>query len=567
VEAELPQERVRLYDKCVTALVDTWEEVRGLTIAEKQRPFYTERRRLLERLAYELHTRSGQPGQLQTVTRAELETLLTRFLMESRRLGLADDPQTAASEAQALIRLIQRRTGLLVERAEGVFAFPHLTFQEYLAASHIEKRFLAGGVEAIWTAIQDRLFDPHWREVVLLLLGNLSRYDELPTLLVGRILEAGETDRFEPVLHRHLFLAARVLADSVAVDDALHRQIVDALLQIACDENEVAWSDGWQALGTLAGDRYTADCLLTIARDRSEVIGERLSAVEALGRLGPAETLLAILQDPTEDVLVRQRTAQVLADLGRAEGIGVLLAIVRDRSEPVEVRQRSAAALGGLGRTEATEALVAILLDRQEQVGVRLIAAAALARPGRTDDTEALLAMLWDPLEDVELRQQIAVELARQGRAEGAESLLAILRDTNVDEEIRYLAAEALGQLGRAEDAEALAGILRDRSEPLWARLFVAEALARLGWEEGTEALLEIFRVPVEIFRGPAILQDPAVTSWARLSAAEALGRLGYRDEGLVTFLLQVAGDRRSPSFTRGNVYRGLKRLVGGWAL
>ena len=50
IEAELPHERVKLYDKCVIALVDTWEEVKGLTIEEKQRPFYRYRRRLLERL-------------------------------------------------------------------------------------------------------------------------------------------------------------------------------------------------------------------------------------------------------------------------------------------------------------------------------------------------------------------------------------------------------------------------------------------------------------------------------------------------------------------------------------
>jgi len=65
IEAELPHERVKLYDKCVTALVDTWEEVKGLTIAAKQRPFYRYRRRLLERLAYELHTQAEEPGQLQ----------------------------------------------------------------------------------------------------------------------------------------------------------------------------------------------------------------------------------------------------------------------------------------------------------------------------------------------------------------------------------------------------------------------------------------------------------------------------------------------------------------------
>ncbi len=30
IEAELPHERVKLYDKCVTTLVETWDKVRGI---------------------------------------------------------------------------------------------------------------------------------------------------------------------------------------------------------------------------------------------------------------------------------------------------------------------------------------------------------------------------------------------------------------------------------------------------------------------------------------------------------------------------------------------------------
>jgi predicted NACHT family NTPase len=72
IEAELPHERVKLYDKCVTALVETWEDVKGLTLAEKQRPFYRQRRRLLERLAYELHAGAEEPGQLRMVKVGDL---------------------------------------------------------------------------------------------------------------------------------------------------------------------------------------------------------------------------------------------------------------------------------------------------------------------------------------------------------------------------------------------------------------------------------------------------------------------------------------------------------------
>lgn len=142
IEAELPNERVKLYDKCVTALVETWEKVKGLTIEEKQRPFYKGRRRLLEQLAYKLHTEAEEPGQVKKVKEGSLEVFIAEFLMQNRNLGLTDDLDTARDEAKAFVSLIKGRTGLLIEIGEGVFSFPHLTFQEYLAACDIEKRHI-----------------------------------------------------------------------------------------------------------------------------------------------------------------------------------------------------------------------------------------------------------------------------------------------------------------------------------------------------------------------------------------------------------------------------------------
>jgi hypothetical protein len=336
IEAELPNERVKLYDKCVTALVDTWEEAKGLTIADKQRPFYRYRRRLLERLAYELHAGAGEPGQVRTVKEGDLELLMTRFLMEFRRLDLADDRDAARQEARAFIRLVRGRTGLLIERGEGVFGFPHLTFQEYLAACDVENCCIYRGVDALWEEIEGHLHDPHWREVILLLLASLNKHDKLPTLLVKRILEAGERDRFEPVLHRHLFPAIRALADRVDVAGGLRRRLIDRALEIARSGPDWEALDALTALSWLEQDDHAANGLLALARDERMDAWVRHNAAQALGQLGRADDaapiLLALAHDERMDAWERSGAAEALGQLGRADdgGLDGLLALARD---------------------------------------------------------------------------------------------------------------------------------------------------------------------------------------------------------------------------------------------
>ncbi len=130
------------------------------------------------------------------------------------------------------IRLVRGRTGLLLERGEGFFSFPHLCFQEYPAARDIENRCMYKGVETVWSEIIDRLLDAHWHEVILLLSVSLNRYDAAPTFLIERILDHAKSDKFEQLLHRYLYLVTEALADGVEPAHDVHRNIVRELLSI-----------------------------------------------------------------------------------------------------------------------------------------------------------------------------------------------------------------------------------------------------------------------------------------------------------------------------------------------
>ena len=306
IEAELPHERVKLYDKCVTTLVETWDKVRGIKTSL--------RRRLLEKIAYWMHNQPGEKGRTREVKEGTLRFQIAYFLQTDPKNTLNEDE--IQEEVNNFINLVRTRSGLLVERGDDVYTFSHLTFQEYLAARDMEKRCLTP--EDVWKEIQPKLFDAHWREVILLLLGSLNSHDYHNSILVRKIFEG--SDIYEPVLHRHLFLSAQELSDHVEIDSKLHHQIVVSLLRLLTSSAFWVRDEAFESLSELQNDSRADDGLLAIAGDEKVDAVVRSAAAQALGQLGRADEavlngLLAIASDEKVDAYVRYFAYQALNQL------------------------------------------------------------------------------------------------------------------------------------------------------------------------------------------------------------------------------------------------------------
>jgi internalin A len=144
VRAKLPDGRAELYLQISQAYLKTIDEFRKLT----DLPPYTfeEKMSWLARVGWEMQqsraaNRETGDGLVKFATQPQ-EYLATGNevrgwfeLAMQQRFG-----DQAGVEAERFLHYVQRRTGLLLERGEGRFAFLHLSFQEFFAGRHLASR-------------------------------------------------------------------------------------------------------------------------------------------------------------------------------------------------------------------------------------------------------------------------------------------------------------------------------------------------------------------------------------------------------------------------------------------
>ena len=166
----LPERREELYADTVDLLLDWWESPKtvrdrqGQAVAQQPgliewlRVDRAAMRRLFNQLAFEAHR--DQPTLVGTADIGQ-KKLVTGML------ALTNNPDV---KPLRVIEYVCERAGLLAARGQGVYTFPHRTFQEYLAACHLTDQNYPDDVADFVLADGER-----WREVALLAGAKAAR--------------------------------------------------------------------------------------------------------------------------------------------------------------------------------------------------------------------------------------------------------------------------------------------------------------------------------------------------------------------------------------------------------
>ncbi|WP_373497966.1 SUMF1/EgtB/PvdO family nonheme iron enzyme [Desulfococcus sp.] len=223
-KGELPEARAKLYEEAVDILLWRWEQIKT---GEAQEAFDVrallaeagrkemDLKRVLWHLAFEAQLKISGAGE-------SAATDIDEILLQKALAGL--HPQKDLRWTEQMLQAIKHRTGLLIERAPEVLAFPHRSFQEYLAGS-----FLAAQPKFAQMAAKLSENGDIWRLVTLLAVGKLFHVNghiDTPLALVGELC-AVERGRHGPDW-RKIWLAGEILQEigpNSASDSALGKDL------------------------------------------------------------------------------------------------------------------------------------------------------------------------------------------------------------------------------------------------------------------------------------------------------------------------------------------------------
>ena len=161
-----PPSRAELYEDALETLLRKWDTSRAIQRDEVYRELSNKRKlQLLMRIAVP----TFEKGEL-FFRQRDLERWIVEYLVT-----LPGAPPADALDGTTLLKAMEAQHGILVERAQGIYSFSHLTFQEYLTARYLAENHGRG---VTGNLIRNHLTDRRWREVFLLTASLLDNADE-----------------------------------------------------------------------------------------------------------------------------------------------------------------------------------------------------------------------------------------------------------------------------------------------------------------------------------------------------------------------------------------------------
>ncbi|MEH2301238.1 MAG: histidine kinase, partial [Nostoc sp.] len=180
-----PDNRSVLYRKALRILLEEWASEKRILRDEIYQGLHTELEEiLLSEIAY-----TGFESDRLFFSQRDIVQQIKTFLASN-----LNAPQHL--DGESVLKAIAVQQGILVERAEDVFSFSHLTLQEYLTAQYIDDH------RQVEKLVTEHLTDERWKEVFLLVAGLMrGGADDLLLLMEKEAQKYINTPKLQALLN------------------------------------------------------------------------------------------------------------------------------------------------------------------------------------------------------------------------------------------------------------------------------------------------------------------------------------------------------------------------------
>ena len=178
---DFPSSQAILYEKIMNIFLKKWAAEKGVHRDPSMSPYLAIQ--TVKELLSEIAAENFKTDRL-VFSEDELINQIQEFYQ--RRPDIS-----SRFDASEILDAILVDPGLFVERANGIYTFFHLTFQEYLTANHFVK------TQSIQNLVSNHLHDDQYREIFLFAAGLMDQADNLLLAMEVEALEDIDTPELE----------------------------------------------------------------------------------------------------------------------------------------------------------------------------------------------------------------------------------------------------------------------------------------------------------------------------------------------------------------------------------
>ncbi|NES87321.1 MAG: hypothetical protein F6K10_41740 [Moorea sp. SIO2B7] len=491
-EGNLPDTKAQLYEQFVETIYQWKKEIPDFTISLKEKQ--------------ELNKSLGQLAR-QAIDRETSRFILGHDFVNSKLLNSKGEQDERLFNLALKLGWLNNIGKDLKNPLKNVYAFYHPAFQEYFAAKAIEDwHFFLKHIPKNPSQGNYRIFEPQWKEPILLWLGLQELAKEQKEAFIEALVDfddgCGKWLTQEGVdkgfyEYRAYWLAAAGIAEFG--DCSRADEIVEQIIQWGfgyLDEKQeqrkffyLIQEEAKEALQETERTKAIAAFVQLLESTKDE--DTRWLAVESLGKIGTGnKTAIAAfvqLLESTKDEDTRWLAVESLGKIGTGKETAIAAFVqLLESTKDEDTRRKAVESLGeiGTGKETAITGLAVQLLKLREDEDTRRQAAESLGKIGTGKETAiAALVQLLKSTEDEYTRRQAAKGLGQIGK--GQETVIAALvqlLESTKDKHTRWVAAESLGEIGTGKETAiaALVQLLKSTKDEDTRRQ-AAESLGKIG--------------------------------------------------------------------------------------